>query len=103
MIKLQMTDNDDEMEKDESKMMIDQMEKMEIMKQQDEASDELPATTPMTQNIKNVQSATSDDMDISDVGEDITEPSEDLETTTVIATSFSTSEAFSYYSSVSSE
>ena len=43
-----------------------------------------------------------DDNDIIDVSEDITEPSEDQETTTVIATSFSTSEAFSYYSSVSS-
>lgn len=71
------------------------MEKMEIMKQESEEASS--TTTPMTPFSDII--TTSDPED--DIGEMVTDPSEDLETTTVIATSISTSEAFSYYSSAS--
>ena len=71
--------------------MIQQMEKMEILKQEEF----LPRTTPMTPESPLV---TSDEV-IEDNSDEVTESSEDYETTTTIATSISTSEAFSYFSS----
>ena len=70
------------------------MEKMEIMKQE-----EITATTPMTPD--QAITTTKDIEDNSDdLSEMVTDASEDFETTTTIATSISTSEAFSYFSSV---
>ena len=71
------------------------MEKMEIMKQ--ESEEVSSSTTPMTPFSDVI--TTSDPED--DTSQMVTDPSEDLETTTVIATSISTSEAFSYFSSAS--
>ena len=72
------------------------MEKMEIMKKDVE---EVSSTTPMTP-FSDI--TTTSDIIEDDISEEaVTDPSEDLETTTVIATSISTSEAFSYFSSAS--
>jgi len=78
-----------------SNNLIAQMEKMEIMKQDIEG---LSSTTPMTP----FSDITTSDIIEDDISEGaVTDPNEDLETTTVIATSISTSEAFSYFSSAS--
>ena len=68
------------------------MEKMEIMRQD---SEEMSSTTPVTPLSDFVTTSETLEDDLAGV----TDPNEDLETTTVIATSISTSEAFSYYSS----
>ena len=71
------------------------MEKMEIMKQDIEGVSS-SSTTPMTP----FSDITTSDIIEDDISEGaVTDPNEDLETTTVIATSISTSEAFSYFSS----
>jgi len=81
-------------EKEGDNEVIEQMEKMEIMKQE-----EITATTPMTPD--QAITTTKDIEDNSDdLSEMVTDASEDFETTTSIATSISTSEAFSYFSSV---
>ena len=80
----------------DDKAIIEQMEKMEIMRQDDAVS----STTPMTPDTDPAVTTRDDDV-IGEEGELVTDPTEDLETTTVIATSISTSEAFSYFSSVS--
>ena len=80
----------------DDKAIIEQMEKMEIMKQDDAVS----ATTPMTPDTDPAVTTRDDDV-IGEEGELVTDPTEDMETTTVIATSISTSEAISYFSSVS--
>ena len=80
----------------DDKAIIEQMEKMEIMKQDDAVS----STTPMTPDTDSAVTTRDDDV-IGEEEETVTDPTEDLETTTVIATSISTSEAFSYFSSVS--
>merc|ERR1711997_940609 len=72
--------------------LIEQMEKMEIMRQE---SEEMSSTTPVTPLSDFVTTSETLEDDL----EGVTDPNEDLETTTVIATSISTSEAFSYYSS----
>ena len=74
------------------------MEKMEIMKQD---SEEATSTTPMTPFSDIITTSDTIDDAISEGSEMVTDPNEDLETTTVIATSISTSEAFSYFSSAS--
>ena len=71
--------------------LVKQMEKMEILRQEEF----LPRTTPMTPESPVV---TSHEV-IEDISDESTESSEDYETTTTIATSISTSEAFSYFSS----
>merc|ERR1712032_375248 len=79
-----------------SNNLIAQMEKMEIMKQDIEGVSS--STTPMTP----FSDITTSDIIEDDISEGaVTDPNEDLETTTVIATSISTSEAFSYFSSAS--
>lgn len=78
--------------------LIAQMEKMEIMKKD---SDEVSSTTPMTPFSDITTTSDPIEDDISEGAEMVTDPNEDLETTTVIATSISTSEAFSYFSSAS--
>ena len=80
----------------DDKAIIEQMEKMEIMKQDEAVS----STTPMTPDTDSAVTTRDDDV-IGEEEEVVTDPTEDLETTTVIATSISTSEAFSYFSSVS--
>ena len=81
----------------EEKDIIEQMKNMEIMRHEDDVR----TTTPMTPDSEIVSSRDIDD-DISDDGDQVvTDPNEELETTTVIATSISTSEAFSYFSSAS--
>ena len=80
----------------DDKAIIEQMEKMEIMKQDDAVS----ATTLMTPDTDPAVTTRDDDV-IGEEGELVTDPAEDMETTTVIATSISTSEAISYFSSVS--
>ena len=80
----------------DDKAIIEQMEKMEIMKQDDAVS----STTPMTPDTESAVTTRDDDV-IGEEGELVTDPTEDVETTTVIATSISTSEAISYFSSVS--
>ena len=76
---------------------IEQMKNMEIMRH----DDDIRMTTPMTPDSEIVSSTDIED-DISDEGNQVvTDPNEELETTTVIATSISTSEAFSYFSSAS--
>ena len=80
----------------DDKAIIEQMEKMEIMRQDDAVS----STTPMTPDTESAVTTRDDDV-IGEEGELVTDPTEDTETTTVIATSISTSEAFSYFSSVS--
>ena len=81
----------------EEKDIIEQMKNMEIMRHEDDVR----TTTPMTPDSEIVFSRDIDD-DISDDGDQVvTDPNEELETTTVIATSISTSEAFSYFSSAS--
>lgn len=80
-----------------SNNLIAQMEKMEIMKQDIEGVSS-SSTTPMTP----FSDITTSDIIEDDISEGaVTDPNEDLETTTVIATSISTSEAFSYFSSAS--
>ena len=81
----------------EEKDIIEQMKNMEIMRH----DDDIRMTTPMTPDSEIVSSTDIED-DISDEGNPVvTDPNEELETTTVIATSISTSEAFSYFSSAS--
>ena len=80
----------------DDKAIIEQMEKMEIMKQDEAVS----STTLMTPDTDSAVTTRDDDV-IGEEEEVVTDPTEDLETTTVIATSISTSEAFSYFSSVS--
>ena len=81
----------------DDKAIIEQMEKMEIMKHQDDA---VSSTTPMTPDTDPAVTTRDDDV-IGEEGDLVTDPTEDMETTTVIATSISTSEAISYFSSVS--
>ena len=66
------------------------MEKMEIMRQD---SEEMSSTTPVTPLSDFVTTSETLEDDL----EGVTDPNEDLETTTVIATSISTSEAIVYF------
>ena len=74
--------------------MIEQMKTMEIMKKE---TDSITTPSPRT----SVDIVNSEITTIEEEGEEATESFENFETTTVIATSISTSEAISYYSSAS--
>ena len=86
-------DKEDVTEKGDQEM-IEQMKTMEIMKKE---TDSITTPSPRT----SVDIVNSEITTIEEEGEEATESFENFETTTVIATSISTSEAISYYSSAS--
>lgn len=75
--------------------MIEQMKTMEIMKKESAALDH-PSTESLPDIVNSEMTAVEEESE-----EKATESFDNFETTTVIATSISTSEAISYYSSAS--
>ena len=89
-------DQEDVTEKGDQEM-IEQMKTMEIMKKESAALDPSVSSTVTLPDIVNSQMTAVEE----ESEEEATESFENFETTTVIATSISTSEAISYYSSAS--